>query len=186
MPPPELSRCPELQVIKPPHPRLGGRIWVDATVSSPLKRGAFMSKTTDYRKKIERLYIDGNMGGDLTAVDDTVHTEYVYHGAAGIGPGPEGLKASIRAGRAAVSDVEMVIDDFIVEGDQSVVRYTLRGTHTGEWAGAPATGNRLDYSGIAIYRWAEGKIIEEWDYFEETKLLRTLGLLPDVAAPRQG
>jgi hypothetical protein len=33
-------------------------------------------------------------------------------------------------------------------------------------------------TGIAIYRWSEGKIIEEWDCFEETKLLTAVGLLP--------
>ncbi len=85
-----------------------------------------------------------------------------------------------------LSDRGVVIEDFIVEGDKAVVRYRVRGTHTGEWAGAPATGNQLDYTGIAIYRWAEGKIIEEWDCFEEMKMLTTFGLVPQAPVHEQG
>jgi predicted ester cyclase len=114
----------------------------------------------------------------VLVVDDIVHPDYVYHGPAGIGPGPEGMKTMIRAVQAALTGMENIIDDIIVEDDQSVVRYTTRGTHTGEWAGAPATGNYLDMTGIAIYRWSEGKIIEEWDRSEEIKTFTTLGLLP--------
>jgi predicted ester cyclase len=145
-----------------------------------------MSDTDDYRQKLERLY-SATVGGDLGAVDDIVHVEYTYHGAGMIGPDPgrEGLKATIQASRAALSDARLSIEDLILERDRSVVRYRVRGTHTGELLGAPATGHDVDYSGIAIYRWAQGKIIEEWDCFEETKLLTALGLLPGVQ-PSEG
>jgi predicted ester cyclase len=132
---------------------------------------------SEYQSKIERIY-KAIETGDLAVADDIIHPDYTYHGAAGIGPGPEGLKTSIQELQAALTDPQLLIDDIVVEGDQSVVRYTVRGTHTGEFAGSPATGNKLDYTGIAIYRWSEGKIIEEWDCFEETKLLTAVGLLP--------
>jgi len=132
---------------------------------------------SEYLSKIERLY-RAIESGDVSVADDIIHLDYVYHGPAGIGPGPEGMKTMIRAVQVALTDLQQVIDDIIVEDDQSVVRYTARGTHTGEWAGAPATGNYMDYSGIAIYRWSDGKIIEEWDRVEEIKAFTALGLLP--------
>jgi predicted ester cyclase len=132
---------------------------------------------SEYQSKIERLY-KAIETGDVGVVDDIVHPDYVYHGGAGIGPGPEGMKTMIREVQVALTGLQNVIDDLIVEGDQSVVRYSTRGTHTGEFAGAPATGNYLDVTGIAIYRWSEGKIIEEWDHSEEIKAFTTLGLLP--------
>jgi predicted ester cyclase len=132
---------------------------------------------SEFQSKIERLYKPLETG-DVSVADDIVHPDYVYHGTAGIGPGPEGMKTFIREVHAALTGTQNIIDDLIVEDDQSVVRYTTRGTHTGEWAGAPATGNYLDVTGIAIYRWSEGKIVEEWDHGEEIKTFTALGLLP--------
>jgi predicted ester cyclase len=132
---------------------------------------------SEYQSKIERFYKALDTG-DVSVADDIIHPDYIYHGAAGIGPGPEGMKTFIREVNSVLTGMQNIIDDIIVEDDQSVVRYTTRGTHTGEFAGSPATGNYLDITGIAIYRWSEGKIIEEWDHSEEIKALTTLGLLP--------
>jgi steroid delta-isomerase-like uncharacterized protein len=138
-----------------------------------------MPGTDEYRSKIELLY-EGIRLGDLSVADELIHPDYCYHGSSAIGPGPEGMKAVFQAVKDGMTDFRFVIDDFMVDGDRAISRYTIIGTHTGTFAGAPGTGNHLDYNGIAIYRFHDDMIVEEWDYFEEVKMYTDLGVL---AAP---
>lgn len=52
--------------------------------------------------------------------------------------------------------------------------------HSGEIAAfnAPATGNKLDLFAIALMHWHDGKIVDEWEMFEELKATTAMGLLP--------
>ena len=55
------------------------------------------------------------------------------------------------------------IEALAAEGEKVAVRWTFRGTHTGHSLsrGAP-TGEPLTVVAIAIYRFADGKIEEDW------------------------
>jgi len=68
--------------------------------------------------------------------------------------------------------------DAIAEGDRVVARYTVTGTHQGEFMGVPATGKKVSFSWITIYRIADGKIAEEWLLFDQLGLLQQLGVVP--------
>jgi len=70
--------------------------------------------------------------------------------------------ARIDARRKAFSDQELVIEQQIAEGPWVATRVTYRGTHTGEFAGFPATGRRVSYTGVAIDRLEDGKVVEMW------------------------
>ena len=78
-------------------------------------------------------------------------------------PGPlrEGLKQFATDLYRAVPDWTVTIDDLVSEGDKVVVRWTGRGTHLGEWNGAPATGRPVSTTGIDIERFADGQIVQE-------------------------
>jgi steroid delta-isomerase-like uncharacterized protein len=64
--------------------------------------------------------------------------------------------------RRAFPDLEMVIEQQIAEGSWVATRVTFRGTHTGEFAGVPATGRRIEYAGTAVDRLEDGKVVEMW------------------------
>lgn len=115
----------------------------------------------------------------MTAVDDVIHPDCVYHGFAPIGPGPEGMRTYIRDGLAGASDIEVEIADFLAEGDRAVARLRIALSHTGVFSGIPATGKRIELMSHGTYRFKDGKLIEEWDTTEEGKLMTALGLLPD-------
>jgi steroid delta-isomerase-like uncharacterized protein len=140
---------------------------------------ASMAGRSDYRDKIEHFYQDAVVKGDLTAVDDVIHSDFVYHGFAPIGPGPEGMKTYIRDGLAGASDIEAEIEEFFAEGNRAAARLRIAVSHTGELLGAPATGKRLEVMNHCTYRFKDGKIIEEWDTTEDAKMLTILGLLPE-------
>jgi predicted ester cyclase len=67
----------------------------------------------------------------------------------------------------------------VVEDDTVVVRYSVNGTHEGEYLGVEPTGQTAEWTGMAMYRIEDEQIAEIW--LEEDRL----GLLEqlDVAHP---
>lgn len=78
-------------------------------------------------------------------------------------PGPlrDGLKQFATDLYQAVPDWTVTIDDLVSEGDKVAVRWTGRGTHLGEWNGAPPTGQPVSTTGIDIERFVDGQIVQE-------------------------
>ena len=69
-----------------------------------------------------------------------------------------------------------VIDQLVAEDDWVVARITYHGTHTGEFLGAPATGNPMTYGGIHMLRIVDGIAIEFWLLEDDLGLMRQLGM----------
>ena len=68
----------------------------------------------------------------------------------------------------------------IAEGDKVVTRYTIRGTHQGETEEfGPPTGKEVELEGITIHRIEDGKIVEEWERYDNLRMLQQLGLAPE-------
>ena len=66
----------------------------------------------------------------------------------------------------------------IAEGDRVVARWTLRGTHRGEFMGIAATGKQVSMSGIEIDRFAGDKAVEHWEQADIMSLMQQLGAIP--------
>ena len=48
------------------------------------------------------------------------------------------------------------------------MRYTLAGTHKGNFMGMPATGKQINIWGIIVRRIENGQIVEDWDIVHKT------------------
>jgi len=70
------------------------------------------------------------------------------------------------------------VEEEMAAGDKEVVRWTIRGTHTGELMGIPPTGKQVAWTGITIYRLADGKIVEEKGEEDALGFLQQLGVVP--------
>jgi predicted ester cyclase len=81
--------------------------------------------------------------------------------------------------QTAFPDISRVVEDFFGEGDKMAVRFTFSGTHTGEFSGVAPTGNRMTFTGIAIYRISEGKIAEQWVEFDVGSLMKQINVTTD-------
>jgi steroid delta-isomerase-like uncharacterized protein len=116
-------------------------------------------------------------GGDLDLIDELFATDYVGHDAPRPEPvhGPEGMKDFLRMYHHAFSDAHITLDDVIVKDDRVVTRWTGRGTHDGDLMGIPATGTSIVFTGIRIFRLADGKIVEGWVNWDTFGLMRQLG-----------
>jgi predicted ester cyclase len=63
----------------------------------------------------------------------------------------------------AFPDYELKLDNLIVRGNRVMTRYTISGTHKGDFMGLAATNERMAITGIDAFRLDEGKVIEHWD-----------------------
>ena len=66
----------------------------------------------------------------------------------------------------------------MADGDTVAIRYTMRGTHQGSFAGVPATGKTVVAQSMAFYRLAGGKIVEERTQLDMLGVLQQLGAVP--------
>jgi steroid delta-isomerase-like uncharacterized protein len=95
---------------------------------------------------------------------------------------PAGTKELARALRAGFSDyrlshVEGI--DTIVTDDKVVTFWRFVGTHDGEFMGTPATGKRVEFTGIDAFVMRDGKIAALYQEFNMLGFLRQIGALPE-------
>jgi steroid delta-isomerase-like uncharacterized protein len=87
-------------------------------------------------------------------------------------------QAALKGWHQAFSDIAIVHEKMISEGDLVAIYWVARGTNTGTGNGLPATGKKAELAGITIWRIVDGKIKEEWSAFDQLSMMQQLGLLP--------
>jgi predicted SnoaL-like aldol condensation-catalyzing enzyme len=95
-------------------------------------------------------------------------SSFVDHGAdvpPGLPPGPLGAIQYVGAALKKVPDLRVSIEDLIAEDDKVVVRNHWTGTDE-------ASKQRLEFSGIVIWRIANRQILERWAYLESPHSMR--------------
>ena len=116
---------------------------------------------------------------DPDAADEFVDPDVVEHNSIlGASHGRDGYKLALKAAFSAFPDAVLEHDDLIAEGDRVVERWTIRGTHRGEFMGLPATNKQVAIRGVDIYRYANGRRVETWSFFDRLDLMRQLGVTP--------
>ncbi|MDR0342280.1 MAG: ester cyclase [Nocardiopsaceae bacterium] len=88
--------------------------------------------------------------------------------------GREAWRQGFEMMKHAFPDLQAHIEDIFAAGDKVAVRLRLRGTHSGEFLGMPATGRAIEYVSHEFYRVAGGLIAEEWICSDLATLLRQL------------
>ncbi len=117
---------------------------------------------------VRRTYAEWwNANGNVESVDEMVSPDFIGHLGAGKIRDMEMLRREIRMYQGGLGEeLHEVVEDLIAEGDRVVGRYTLYGTHTGEFQGVKPTGRKVKVSGIEIFRIEDGKIAEFWHFGE--------------------
>lgn len=81
--------------------------------------------------------------------------------------------------KTAFPDLLATVEDAIAEGDKVVTRWKVRGTHQGEIEEfGPPTGRQIQIEGITIHRIEGGKIVEEWERYDNLGVMQQLGIVP--------
>jgi steroid delta-isomerase-like uncharacterized protein len=134
--------------------------------------------TTEAGKAIVRQFADAINTDNETAFLDLLIPDVVDHyGLPGLPPGREGWNMNRKILRTAFPDCHWDEEDLIADGNRVVGRYTLRGTHLGDFLGIPATGNTITVSNIHIFRIDDGKIVEHWGHGDDMGMMRQIGAM---------
>jgi steroid delta-isomerase-like uncharacterized protein len=136
--------------------------------------------STETNKAIVHRYVEeGYNACNMAVIDEVIAADFVNHDLAQPAVRDlQELKQLIMGQRAAFPDVRTTIEDLVAEGDMVVKRFTVRGTHTGDFNGIPPTGKQFTLEGIDILRLVDGKIQEIWIGYDMLGMLQQLGVMP--------
>lgn len=135
--------------------------------------------STDDNKRIVRRFYDEVMsGGNVDVLAEVMDENFVDHGEALFDSprGRENLRQGIVAAQGILPNLDVYLEDIIAEDDLVGVRGTMRCTHGGTFLGVPGTGHELSWTGLAMFRIADGKIAERWFNSDSVSIVRQLGL----------
>lgn len=112
---------------------------------------------------------------NLAVVDEMVAPQFRSHDwPDDHASGPQGFRDFYGWLRSAFPDLRYTVEEIVAEGDRVVVRWRQIGTHKGDFLGVPGTGRPMSMRGIAIYRVADGKLMERWVVVDLHGLLEQL------------
>lgn len=113
---------------------------------------------------IRRWLVDVFTRADLDEADELFTLNYALHDPSFPHNvhGPEGIKRYVAAYRTAFPDLRVTVEDQLAEEDKVVTRWSVRGTHSGEFLGLAPTGDEVTVSGIEFDRIVGGRIDETW------------------------
>jgi predicted ester cyclase/ketosteroid isomerase-like protein len=117
--------------------------------------------------------MDGNPS-DLDVLDPVLAPDLRLHlGSAHLDLAQ--TKDFIRMVYAAFRDYTHTPEEILSVGERVVLRTTNRATHTGDLQGIAATGRRISFGQVAIYRMVDAKIAEIWEDADLFGLMQQLG-----------
>lgn len=132
----------------------------------------------DHMKRTLHKLIDEAFGkGNLDVVDETHSEDAVWHGPGGKEVRGRGALKEMMSGYAtAFPDMRMTVEHAVAEGDVLAAHWRVVGTHDGPLGDIPPTGRTVDIRGHIMSRFEDGKIVEEFEVFDELGMLQQLGL----------
>ena len=112
--------------------------------------------------------------GDVDSYLDLYGAGIKLHAGTYDFPDKQSVEGMYKGFFAATSDLRLEIQETFGLDDKLAVRYTVRGTHTGELMGIPATGQEISITGITIMHFEDGKVVERWDADDSVQALSRL------------
>ena len=121
--------------------------------------------SAEENKSIFLRFINELGKGNLDIIEEVCSPDFSFRSPnfPGWPRGLEGARQLVVAGRSMFSDTETKIEDVFAADDKVVLRWSMRGTYIGEAKhGFPEPGERFAMGAVAIYRFVNGKIVDDW------------------------
>ena len=118
------------------------------------------------------------LNGDYSKLD-VLSESYTYHGPGlpeeGI-QGREPYRDFLQTFHDAFSDLEYAITDMLASEEVVMTEWTVMGTHDGEFNEIQPTGRTFEIHTMSKQVIQDGKIQEEWGYYDPSVLMAQLGV----------
>jgi steroid delta-isomerase-like uncharacterized protein len=134
--------------------------------------------TAELVSRIESVYAEARNTPNLDLLDSIFAEDVIVHDSSVPEDlvGLDALKAYYQGSHDGFPDFRIEFGDVFWADDKIVFIWTIHGTHTGNLRGMPPTNKAVSVSGVAIDRIEDGRIVEEWVYFNLLDLLSQLGM----------
>jgi steroid delta-isomerase-like uncharacterized protein len=142
--------------------------------------------SVEHNKVVSRRWIDLFNERDDEGQADVIAPDYVAYAPVSLEPAPLDSEAWTRFLAGFVEgfpDLRLTVEDAVAEGELVAQRVHFEGTHTGEFQGLPATHRRVEFHGLELNRFVDGRVAEHWFQLDSLTLLQQLGLVV-VPGPR--
>lgn len=110
------------------------------------------------------------LADDVTIVDPSTPDGVVRSRAA--------FETHLRAVHNAFPDFTLHVEQFVSDGETVMVEWTMRGTLTSPYYGAPPTGEQMEVTGMSTETIRDGQLIESRMYYNQQDANQQLGLTP--------
>jgi predicted ester cyclase len=131
--------------------------------------------TQQHRRLVDRFYNDMWNPFDKSVFPEILHPEIRFRGSLGQSKvGFEEFGEYVDFIRDFSPDFHNRVVMTITEGDNTFARLAYTGTHIGEVFGIPATKNRFEYAGAAVFTIEDDLILEVWVLGDVYGLIRQL------------
>jgi predicted ester cyclase len=115
-------------------------------------------------------------GRDLTLVEKYVAPEFKSRYAPPTAPhGPEATKSFVAATAKAFPKRKLTNDLIVCKDDMLIASQTIEATNDGAYMGQPPTGKSMKFTGIDIYRYKDGMMVEQWGDYDVLGMMRQMG-----------
>ena len=118
--------------------------------------------TAETNKRImERFTSEFLTTGAAALAKEFLGPDIVLHFAGQQQRGRDTYLGVVATNAATFEGLVWTVEEMVADGDAVAVRYTMTGTHQGDFAGVPPTGKAVVAQSMAFYRLADGQIVEE-------------------------
>ncbi len=112
--------------------------------------------------------------GRREAIAEMLSPDAVLHEGGLDSRGPDGFYSYFDRMNASLSDIHVVVEDVLGDGDTVCVRWSFTARHTGDGLGMAPTGKTVNATGISIARVANGQLVEGWQNWDMLGLLEQI------------
>lgn len=134
---------------------------------------------------VTRLYNEVYTKGNWAACDELCDPQVKLHDQ-GVESSKPGMtyKESEKMFHKAFPNKQAKIEEIYTNDDKVIVLWSCRGKQEGELYGHPATHRPVQLTGMAMYRFKNGKICEIWQCWDRLSMLEQLGIAQPAHAVR--
>jgi steroid delta-isomerase-like uncharacterized protein len=125
------------------------------------------------KELIRRFYEELVNQRKVELTEELISFDFDDHAARG--SGLENFKTLYAIMLRIFPDIQAKIEDLIEEGDRVAARVEFTATQAGTFRGFPPANRRVSFSGMDMFRFKDGKIVERWAQRDFLGMLEKLG-----------
>ena len=118
--------------------------------------------------------------GNAETMREVLDKDFVHYDFQTTTNGPDEFIDQLMDFRRSFPDLNVEIVEIIGEGEKVVNRVRFTGTQEGEFNKYPASGKKIDITGLAMFHIREGRIYEHWTEMNGMGLARQIGMIPPM------